>query len=46
MNERVLKYLYDIKFAIQEIDSFFIGREKRFEEYSNNILLNVLLKGI
>jgi uncharacterized protein with HEPN domain len=39
MNERVLKYLYDIKFAIQEIDSFFIGREKRFEEYSNNILL-------
>jgi uncharacterized protein with HEPN domain len=39
MNERVLKCLYDIKFAIQEIDSFFVGREKRFEEYSNEILL-------
>lgn len=39
MNERVLKYLYDIKFAIEEIDSFFIGREKRFEEYSIDILL-------
>jgi len=39
MNEKALKCLYDIKFAIEEIDSFFIGKEKRFEEYSNNILL-------
>ena len=39
MNEKVLKSLFDIKFAIEEIDSFFIGREKRFEEYSNDILL-------
>jgi uncharacterized protein with HEPN domain len=39
MNEKVLKCLYDIKFAIQEIDSFFVGREKQFEEYSNDILL-------
>jgi uncharacterized protein with HEPN domain len=39
MNERVLKFLYDIKFAIQEIDSFFVGREKRFEIYSIDIIL-------
>lgn len=39
MNERVLKSLFDIKFAIEEIDSFFAGRDKRFEEYSCDILL-------
>lgn len=39
MNEKVLKSLYDIQFAIEEIDSFFVGREKRFELYSNDILL-------
>lgn len=39
MNEKVLKYLYDIKLAIEEIDSFFLFREKRFEEYSKDILL-------
>lgn len=39
MNEKVLKCLYDIKFAIEEIDSFFVGREKRFEEYSTDIIL-------
>lgn len=39
MNEKVLKSLYDIKIAIEEIESFFVGREKRFEDYSNDILL-------
>jgi len=39
MNEKVLKCLYDIKFAILEIDSFFVGREKRFEEYSKDLIL-------
>lgn len=39
MNEKVLKSLYDIKFAIDEIESFFVGREKRFEQYSTDILL-------
>jgi hypothetical protein len=33
MNERVLKYLFDIKLSLDEIDSFLIGREKRFESY-------------
>ncbi|MEI8087167.1 MAG: HepT-like ribonuclease domain-containing protein [Paludibacter sp.] len=39
MNEKVLKYLYDIKLAIDEIDSFFLFREKRFEDYKKDILL-------
>ena len=39
MNEKVLKCLYDIKFAIEEIDSFFVDRERRFEEYSTDIIL-------
>lgn len=39
MNEKVLKCLYDIKFAIEEVESFFVGREKRFEQYSTDVLL-------
>ena len=39
MNEKILKYLYDIKMAIDEIDIFFIDIEKRFETYKGNILL-------
>ena len=39
MNEKVLKCLYDIKFSIEEIDSFFAGRQILFDEYSSNILL-------
>lgn len=39
MDEKVLKYLYDVKIAIDEIESFFVGHEKRYEDYSNNTLL-------
>jgi uncharacterized protein with HEPN domain len=39
MNEKIHKYLYDIKFAIDEVDSYFIQKEKRFENYSKDILL-------
>jgi uncharacterized protein with HEPN domain len=39
MNEKVLKCLYDIKIAIEEIDSFFDGKPKRFDEYFKDILL-------
>jgi uncharacterized protein with HEPN domain len=39
MNERILKSLYDIKYAIEEIDSFFINRDKRFADYSKDIIL-------
>jgi uncharacterized protein with HEPN domain len=39
MNEKVLKYLYDIKLAIDEIELFFLERDKRFSEYSKDIIL-------
>ena len=39
MNEKVLKYLFDIKQAMDEIDSFFSGKEKHFVDYQSNMLL-------
>jgi uncharacterized protein with HEPN domain len=39
MNEKVLKYLYDIKLALDEIDSFFAGRKKYFADYASDMLL-------
>jgi uncharacterized protein with HEPN domain len=39
MNERILKYLFDVKIAIDEIDSYFIDLDKRFETYRDNKLL-------
>jgi uncharacterized protein with HEPN domain len=39
MNEKILKYLFDIKLAIDEIDFFFTENEKRFDTYKSNILL-------
>ncbi len=39
MTERLLKSLYDIKGAIDEIDSYFSSREKRFDAYKAEILL-------
>ena len=39
MNEKVLKCLYDIKQAIDEIDSFFASKSKRFDDYSKDMLL-------
>lgn len=39
MDEKILKSLFDIKLAIEEIDSFLINEDKTFLNYSNNILL-------
>lgn len=39
MDERILKWLYDIKMSIAEIDSFFEGNEKDFFKYRKNIML-------
>jgi uncharacterized protein with HEPN domain len=39
MDEKILKSLYDIKLAIDEIDSFLYNEEKTFLNYSKNILL-------
>lgn len=35
----MLKCLFDVKIAIEEIDSYFADREKRFENYAKNTLL-------
>ncbi|MFI0431244.1 DUF86 domain-containing protein [Mariniflexile sp. HMF6888] len=39
MDERILKWLYDIDFAINEIDSYFEGEEKDFSNYKKNTML-------
>lgn len=39
MSEKVLKSLYDIKLAIDEIDSFFYSQKMQFDDYSKNIIL-------
>ncbi len=39
MDERILKWLYDIKLAIDEIDSYFEKEEKNFFEYQKNTML-------
>lgn len=39
MNEKVLKCLYDIKLAIDEIDFFFLGKDRKFSEYAKDIIL-------
>lgn len=39
MDERIQKWLYDVKIAIQEIESFFEGKPMLFEEYKKNKML-------
>lgn len=39
MDERVLKWLHDIKMAIDEIDSYFNTFEKDFFKYRGNTIL-------
>ena len=39
MDERVEKWLYDIRFAIAEIDAFFDNNEKTFEAFCQNLIL-------
>lgn len=39
MDERILKWLYDIKIAIEEIDGYFENQEKDFFQYRKNIML-------
>lgn len=39
MDERILKWLYDIKMSIAEIDSYFEESEKDFFKYRKNIML-------
>ena len=39
MDERILKWLFDIKMSIDEIDVFFENKEKNFFEYKGNLML-------
>ena len=39
MDERILKWLYDIKIAIDEIDGYFENQEKDFIQYQKNVML-------
>ncbi len=39
MDERIEKWLYDVKLAIEEIESFFDNNPKDFFEYKKNVLL-------
>ncbi len=39
MDERVLKWLYDVKIAIEEIDDFFREEERDFLKYRENLML-------
>jgi len=39
MDERILKWLYDIQFAIEEIESYFEDYPKDFNNFSSNLIL-------
>jgi uncharacterized protein with HEPN domain len=39
MDEKILKWIYDVRIAINEIDSFFQLYAKDFFEYKNNLIL-------
>lgn len=39
MDERILKWLYDIKIAIGEIDGYFLEHPKDFFKYRQNLML-------
>jgi len=39
MDERILKWLFDVKLSIEEIDSFFKDVEKDFFKYRDNLML-------
>lgn len=39
MDERILKWLYDVKLAIEEVESFFDNDNFNFFSYKKNIML-------
>jgi len=39
MDDRILKWLFDIKMSIDEINSYFEKQEKDFFKYQNNLML-------
>ncbi len=39
MDERIHKWLYDIKIAIEEIDSYFPDSSRNFHHYKDNLMM-------
>lgn len=39
MDDRILKWLFDIEYAIKEIDGYFENYEKDFFKYKENLML-------
>ena len=39
MDEKILKWLFDIKLSLDEIDSFFEHQDKIFNNYKENLML-------
>ena len=39
MDETIQKYLYDVLGAVEEINSYFDGKPKLFEEFNKNFML-------
>ncbi|MBX2842181.1 MAG: DUF86 domain-containing protein [Flammeovirgaceae bacterium] len=39
MDEKILKWLYDIRSAIEEIESYFIDQPRDFQHYTSNLIL-------
>ena len=39
MDEKIFKWIYDVKLAIDEIDSYFTDGKMDFFDYQNNIML-------
>lgn len=46
MDERILKWVYDIDLALNEIESYFDSEEKDFSKYQKTQCLRGQLKGI
>ena len=44
MEAKHLKWLYDIKVAIVEIEGFLEDNGKTFDAYQNNLLLKILIE--
>jgi uncharacterized protein with HEPN domain len=44
MDEKVLKCLYDIKIAIEEVDLYFVNRQRTFKDYKGDVILRRAIK--
>ena len=44
MDERILKWLFDIKLSIEEIESFFEEDQRDFYKYKENLMLKIAVE--